>query len=207
MVEMAVVVAVVGVMVLIASMQIDRWQDAEAVKAAARKVEAAFEYARTEATRSGNNQVLFFITDIAGTNLVDGSGDPVDILILDDGLPGSLGQNCTIDANEPIQTVSLEGNVNFGVNASTAKVGIDDGPTSFGGASTFEQTGGGAATWVLFRPDGTPRSANAACALGELGSGGGAIYLSNAQRDVAVVLAPLGSSRVFAWDKIGSTWN
>ena len=112
-----------------------------------------------------------------------------------------------IDTGEPIETFTLEGDVWFGVTESTTRVPIDDGATAFGGASTFAQTGGGAASWVLFRPDGTPRSVDATCTQGVLGSGGGGMYLSNASRDAAVVLTPLGMSRAFSWDEAGSTWN
>ena len=48
---------------------------------------------------------------------------------------------------------------------------------------------------------------DAACNVGALGTGGGAIYLSNAQRDVAVVLTPLGAARAQSWNQGTSTWN
>jgi prepilin-type N-terminal cleavage/methylation domain-containing protein len=207
LIELIIVVAILAALVLLASLRLGRWQDAEAVKSAARTVEGVFSFARSEAIRTGNNHIVFFLADIGGAALNDLDGDPVPILILDDGLPGSADQNCVIDAGEPIQTVSLENRVGFGVTSSTAKVGIDEGGTAFGGASTFADTGGGAATWVLFRSDGTPRAVDGACAQGALGSGGGGIYLSNAERDVAIVLTPLGASRVFAWNGSNSTWN
>ncbi len=204
--ELMLVVGLMGVLVLFAAVRLDRWQDAEAVKSAARTVEGAFAFARGEAIRTGNNHILFLQRDIAGATLNDSAGNQVPILILDDGRPGSAGQNCVIDGGEPIQGVTLEPNVDFGATAATAAVPSDQGGTAFGGVSTFDNGAGGAATWVLFRPDGTPRAVASPCNLGGLGSGGGGIYLSNAERDVSVVLTPLGASRVFAWNGGSSTW-
>ncbi|MBW2421758.1 MAG: prepilin-type N-terminal cleavage/methylation domain-containing protein [Deltaproteobacteria bacterium] len=207
LIELAVVLGVASAMLLLGAGQYSSWQETERIRSAARKVDSAFAYARSEAVKTGRSQIVFFNTDIAGDALTDQNDQEVPILILDDGRPGMTRHNCEIDAGEPIQTLTLESGVSFGVRASTAKVGMDDGTTAFGGASTFAQTGGGAATWVLFQADGTPRSANAACALGPLGSGGGGIYLNNPRRDVAVVLTPLGASRVFTWRPGGSAWN
>ena len=207
LIEMMIVVTIIAVLLLMAGLRMDRWQDAEAAKSAARTVEGAFSFARSEAIRTGNNHVLFFLTDTAGASLTDASGANVPILILDDGRPGSANQNCQIDAGEPVQGVRLDGNVGFGATSATAAVGIDEGPSPFGGGFSFEDGGGGAATWVMFRPDGTPRGIDNSCAVGMLGSGGGGVYLSNAERDVAVVLTPLGAPRVFAWNGGTSTWN
>jgi prepilin-type N-terminal cleavage/methylation domain-containing protein len=206
LIELMIVVAIIGVLVALVSIRFGRWQDAEAVKSASRTVEGAMSYARSEAIRTGNIHLLFFRTDMAGADLVDQDGDTVPMLILNDGRPGTANQNCDIDAGEPIQTVRLERGVSFGVTAATAAVPIDEGGGGFGGAFSFDDRAGGAANWVLFRPDGTPRAVNTACAQGALGSGGGAVYLSNAERDAAVVLTPLGAARVFAWNGSASTW-
>jgi prepilin-type N-terminal cleavage/methylation domain-containing protein len=207
LIELVVVVATAGAMLALGAMQFDRWQDAERIRSAARKIDAAFTYARSEAVKTGRNQIVFFMTDVAGGDLKDENDQVVPILVLDDGRAGTTRQNCEIDSGEPIKTVTLEPGIGFGARASTVKVDMDDGATTFGGPSTFVQTGGGAATWVLFQADGTPRSINGACALGALGSGGGGIYLNNSQRDVAVVLTPLGASRVFTWRPGASAWN
>ena len=202
-----VAVGIVGVLTLLAGFEYTRWQDAEMVKSAARKVESAFSHARSEAIRTGNNHIVFVLTDIAGSTLTNGSGDPVPIIVLDDGRPGSTGQNCLMNSGEPTRIFTLEDGVGFGPTDATVKSSIDDGLTAFGGASTFAQTGGGAATWVLFQPDGTPRSVNGACSLGALGSGGGGIYLSNPERDAAVILTPLGATRLFSWNGASAAWN
>ena len=207
LVEMVVVVAIVAAMILLVSTRFGTWQDREAVRTAARSVEGAFNYARSEAIRTGNMHLVFFGTDIGGANLTSAAGDPVPILVLDDGRQGTPNQNCLIDAGETTQHFMLERGVAFGTTAATAKVPVDEGTQPIAPGWSFSDGGGNAANWVLFRPDGTPRSANAACNLGALGSGGGGIYLSNAERDAAIVLSPLGASRVFAWNTETSSWN
>ena len=58
--------------------------------------------------------------------------------------------------------------------------------------------------FVVFTPQGLPVSATAACATGGPGSGAGAVYLTNGNRDIAIVLTPLGTVRVHAWT--GAAW-
>jgi len=207
LIELVVAIAVVAAVILIVATRLDRWRDIEAARSAARSVEGAFSYARSEATRTGNHHILFFRTDIAGNPLSDVDGNRVPILILDDGRPGSAGQNCAIDAGEAFEVVRLERGVAFGATAATAAAPLDQGAAAFAGGSSFTDTGGADADWVLFRPDGMPRSVDAACAVGPLGSGGGGVYLSNAERDVAVVLTPLGAAKVFAWNSETVSWH
>lgn len=207
LIEMMIVIAIVAVVLAMTSVEFGTWQNSEVVMTTARDVEGAFSYARSEAVRTGNDHLIFFQTDISGNPLTDQYGDRVPILILDDGRPGSANQNCQIDAGEPVQGVRLERNVNFGTTKATAKVPIDTGTAPFAGGFSFTNGAGGAATWVLFRPDGTPRAVDTACAQGALGSGGGGVYLSNGARDSAVVLTPLGAPRVFTWNEGSSTWN
>jgi len=207
LVELMIVSAMISGVILLAGSSLGRWREVENVKSAIRSVEGAFARARGEAIRTGNNHIVFLEADTAGDDLEDSGGVVVSILILNDGLPGSVGQNCEIDVGEPIETITLDDDITMGPTVSTAKVDIDDGVTAFGDLSTFSQPGGAPATWVLFRPDGTPRSMDAACTQGPLGSGGGGIYLSNARRDVSVVLSPLGASRAFAWNRSTAAWN
>jgi hypothetical protein len=47
---------------------------------------------------------------------------------------------------------------------------------------------------------------DAACNLSPIGDGGGAVYLTNGQRDYAVVLSPLGAVRVHAWNVGAGAW-
>lgn len=206
LVEMVIVVALIGAMVLLATTRLDNWRDREAVRTAARTVAGAFNYARGEAIRTGNMHVVFFQQDIGGNALNDSAGNRVPILVLDDGRRGTANQNCQIDGGETTQAFRLERGVGFGPTSATAKVPADEGPQPMGPGWTFTDGAGGTASWVVFRPDGTPRPADGGCVLGDLGEGGGAIYLSNAERDGAVVLTPLGASRVYTWDEGPSAW-
>jgi prepilin-type N-terminal cleavage/methylation domain-containing protein len=205
LIEVMIVVALIGVLAVLATGKLNRWREAEAAKSAIRRAQAAFSLARSEARRTGNNYIVFFQEDTAGNNLQDADGNQVPILVLDDGRPGSLNQNCSIDPGETIHPIRLENGVDWGANDATAKVGIDEGNTAYSSGSTFDDSDGNPATWVMFRPNGTPRAVNAACTQGPLGTGGGGIYLKNAMRDAAVVLTPLGGTRVFVWG--GGAWH
>ncbi|MBW2400866.1 MAG: prepilin-type N-terminal cleavage/methylation domain-containing protein [Deltaproteobacteria bacterium] len=205
LIEVVIVVAMIGVLTILAVGKLDRWREAEAVKSAVRRAQAAFSLARSEARRTGNNHIVFFKEDIAGNDLQDEDGNQVPILVLDDGRPGSLNQNCSIDTGETIYPIRLDGGVSWGANDATAKVGIDEGNTAYSSGSTFDDSDGNPVAWVMFRPNGTPRAVNAACTQGPLGTGGGGIYMKSAVRDAAVVLTPLGGTRVFVWGE--GTWH
>ena len=205
LVEMALVMGILGVMLLVASSRLQTWRQAAAASGAARSLESAFSLARGEAIRTGHNHLLFFGSDASGAPLADADGNPVEVLVLDDGRPGSAGQNCQIDAGEPIHTVAFEPGIGFGTSSAPGLVPQDPGSALTGGSS-FEDPNGNPANWVLFRSDGIPRAADSACASGPVGSGGGGAYLGNAERDLAIVLAPLGAARVFRWDRAEGVW-
>jgi prepilin-type N-terminal cleavage/methylation domain-containing protein len=207
LIELIIAVAIGAVLIVLASVQFEEWREVEAARQATRSVEGAFSYARGEAIRTGNNHLVFFQQDAAGNPLTDGSGNSVPILVLDDGRPGSANQNCAIDAGETIQPVRIERGVGFGVTQATAAAAIDEGTGPYATGSSFVDSASNPATWVMFRSDGQPRAVNAACTVGALGTGGGAIYMSNAQRDVAVVLTPLGAARAQTWNGSSATWN
>ena len=59
----------------------------------------------------------------------------------------------------------------------------------------------------MFRPDGMPRAFPPGRLQSEpVGGGGGAVYVTSGTRDYAVVLAPLGSVRVHAWNRGATAW-
>jgi hypothetical protein len=80
----------------------------------------------------------------------------------------------------------------------------DPGAGNFASGFTFTDDEGLPASWILFRPEGTPRGFDAGCGIGPIG--GGSVYLSDGDRDLAVVLTPLGGSRVHAWDAANAAW-
>ena len=61
-----------------------------------------------------------------------------------------------------------------------------------------------------FRPDGVPVTSvgtvGTCGAVGNTGDGGGAFYITNGQRDFAVVLSPLGGARVHVWSAAAGGW-
>ena len=193
LIETMLVVAVLGVMALLSAPSLNQWAENERLRSSALQVSAALSYARSEAVRTGNVHLVLFQEDAQGNTL------STPILVVDDGRPGSSDQNCEIDTGEPTRGFGLEDDVSFGVNHASGKVSVDAGASSITDGSTFENAAGNAATWVLFRPEGRPLAFSSDCTLGTLGSGGGGIYLTNGDRDLAVVLTPLGSLRMHGW--------
>jgi hypothetical protein len=136
------------------------------------------------------------------------------IVVVNDGDPTAA--NCTIDAGEVVHEVGSVQGVGWGTTSSLANttqapndpgLAVSNVPSgsSFTDASLVASNN---ASWVLFQADGVPRlftpGAGACAAVGQAGQGGGAIYLSNGRRDFAVLLGPLGTTRVHLWN--GSAW-
>jgi prepilin-type N-terminal cleavage/methylation domain-containing protein len=209
LVELMVVVAIIGVLAAFVVPSILQWSGGQRVKEAARAVADAFQIARTEAIRTGNNHIVFFATlggtDVGGNALLDDAGQAVPVLVLDDGPPATA--NCQIDAGERTRTVAPVNGVNWGATLATAPVPLDPVAAPYGSGTTFTDPGNNPVNWVLFRPDGIPVGFDAACALGQTGSGAGAVYVTNGGRDYAVALSPLGGTRVHAWEASGAQWS
>ncbi len=212
--SLAELVVVVSIMAVILSMAVpgtQRWQGDQDAAAMARGLSGAFNIARQEAMRTGDNHIVFLAAnssgDASGNPLVDPSGDRVPLLILNDGPTGTPNQNCQIDAGESTQVISPTSDLNWGFSkAGGNKAPGDLTPISISTGSSFAAPSGDASTWVLFRPDGTPVAFSAGCAQGTVGSGNGAVYVTNGNRDYAVVLSALGSSRVHSWDSNSGAW-
>lgn len=200
--EMVVVMALIGLLAAVAAPAIGHWASNRRLRSAAGEVASAFAYARSEATRTGNVHLVVFQGDAQGNPL---AGFP--ILVVDDGRPGSLDQNCAIDSGEPTQGFRLESGIRFGLTNASSKVSSDSGGSSIVSGSTFLDASGSAATWVLFRPEGPPRAFSSDCTTGNVGSGGGGVYLTNGERDAAVVVTPLGAVRIHAWNPSASGWS
>jgi len=178
------------------------------VKGAARDVADAFMLGRGEAIRTGNTHLVIFQNALTAS-------EP--IVIVDDGDPGT--SNCTIDSGELKHSWEPVEGISWGT--STALANGAAAPDDPGGSSSTIASGSsftdadspaGAASWVLFRPDGLPRlfkqaGGGGSCDdLGLLGQGGGAIYLTNTRRDYAVVLSHLGTVRVHSWNQGSAGW-
>ena len=202
--EVAVVTVIVGVLLGISFSSMQTWQANESAAAAARSVGGIFRLASVEATRKESVHLVFFAVagngDTAGNPLLDDAGNGVPILLLDDGALGSANQNCEIDHGEEIHVLSPDAQVGWGFAVSAgAKAPGDTTAIASTTGSSFATPIGAASTWVAFMPDGRPLGFDAACSMGQLGSGNGAVYITNGSRDYAIVLNPLGGVRVHAW--------
>jgi type II secretory pathway pseudopilin PulG len=214
MIEIAIVLAIIGVVTAMALPNVSSYLENSNGRAAAKSVADAFNFARAQAIRTGNNQIVFFAIngagDTAGNSLVSADGRAMPILILNDGRPGSPDQNCEIDAGEETIVFDAQRGVGWGHNtAPLAGVAPDDAnsttiPTL--GSSFLAPNGTTRVSWVQFRPDGVPVAIDSACNAGRLGSGGGTIYLWTESRDYAITLAPLGGVRVHVWDPAAGAW-
>lgn len=209
--EVAVVLAIVSALLGIAYSSLTSWQRNERTTAFVRSVADLYRFAAAEAVRKESVQIVFLAAggagDPIGTALLDGNGDSVPILLLDDGPVGSAGQNCLIDAGEEIYGVSAPADLNWGFTSSggTKAPGDSTGIASTNGSS-FSTPSGAGSTWVAFMPDGRPLGFSAGCAMGQLGSGNGGIYLTNGQRDFGIVLNALGGIRIHTWNPGSGQW-
>ena len=199
LIEIVVATAIIGILAAMAIPNYLTWQADMRVKGAARAVADAFVLGRVEAIRSGNNHIVALNRTLGASEAIE---------IADDGVPGS--GNCAIDAGETVHQVSPIANISWGTTASLANgaaapddLGGSPGTVSIGWS--FTDAGGTTpAQWVLFQPDGLPRLFTpAGCVLSGAGEGGGAIYVTNGRRDYAVVLGPLGTTRVHPWTPSG----
>ena len=206
MVELLIALAIVGVIAAMALPGTSQWLANQRLVSSARSVASVLSHARGEAIKTGNVWIAFFGTDAAGASLSAANGDTVPILLLDDGRPGDLGQNCAIDSGEEIVALSFEPGITIGVTNASAKVPSDVGSGTLSTGSTLVNASGGDASWVMFRPNGIPLSFSNGCATGAIGSGGGGLYLTNGVRDMAIVLTPLGANRVYRLAPDGGTW-
>lgn len=214
LIEVAIALAIIGVITAVALPNVSRYMENANGRRAAKSVADAFNFARAQAIRTGNNHLVFFAAggagDTAGHSLTGADGRAVPILVLNDGRPGSADQNCEIDAGEETIVFDAQDGVGWGNNSapSTEEAPEETAVTSIpsSGSSFFAPNGTTAVTWVQFRPDGVPVAVDNSCTAGRLGTGGGTIYLWTQNRDYAVSLSPLGGVRVHVWNPATGAW-
>lgn len=209
LIEAVIVVAIIGIVSAMTLPNVSRYMENTRGRAVAKSVADAFNVARAQAIRTGNNHVVFFSVggagDTAANALQRPDGTPVPILVLNDGAPGSANQNCEIDPGEELITFDAQDGVGWGFNAPAASQTPPDEQLANipAAGSSFRTPAGAVTTWVQFRPDGVPVAIDNACVAGRLGTGGGTIYLWTANRDFAITLSPLGGVRVHTWNPMG----
>jgi prepilin-type N-terminal cleavage/methylation domain-containing protein len=209
LIELVIVLAVVGALIAAATLGIASWAQDQRLKASARAVSDAFMLGRAEAIRTGNSHIVVFgVGALANAD--------ADIVIANDDRPDLA--DCSIASSEIVHRVALENGVTWGTTASLAgtTVAPDDqglavGNTQYGSSFTTAALDPNTpASWVVFQPDGVPllfSSNGSDCTqIGIRGEGGGGIYVTNGRRDYAIVLAPLGTSRVLGWNPTGNSW-
>lgn len=214
LVELMIVVAVIAILSTLGSPLLGNFFADLRLKAAARDTADAFRLARVEAIRTGVPHIVLFSagpaggpagTDPAGTPLPTdpNSGGPVPIAIFRDD-----NGNCLLEPTDPTQLIYAKQGVAWGDSVSGgAALDADGGSLDHSTGSSFQTPAGAAANWVRFGPDGVPVGFDAACAPGGVGSGVGAIYLTNGRRDYAVVLSALGAVRVHNWNGMTAAWS
>lgn len=208
--ELVVSLALVGVMVALAASTLSNWGENQRAATSARSVADAFSLARAEAIRTGSNHVVAF--DIE-TGL---AGISSDVVIVNDG-PASTS-NCRIDDGGLVHRISLEQGVSFGSDPSLANGTAAPNDSGASGnqanGSSFTNATTGDASWVMFFADGLPRRFTQngdtnpcpAANLGPVGQAGGAIYVTNGNRDYAIVMSPLGTVRLHRWQEGAAGW-
>lgn len=227
LVEVMIVVAIIGIVAALGTPAMGRLFGDLRARAAARSTAGALRIARAEAIRTGHPHVVYFsaaasgdppATDPAGTPLgADPStgGGPFPVLVLcdaGDDCKGESEPNCQIDAGEVQEGISAQRDVNWGPTPTLSDITsvpsdiVGGGLADHSSGSSFHTPAGAPATWVLFRPDGIPVAFDAGCNTGGVGSGGGAIYVTNGRRDYAIVLSPLGVVRVHIWNQGAGQW-
>jgi prepilin-type N-terminal cleavage/methylation domain-containing protein len=210
--EVMIVVAIVAIAAAMALPSLRSYRENQALRAGVRASLDLFTRAKTLARAEHRNHVVLFAvgpgTDVCGNPIVDAQGNPTPILVIDDGPPG--GGNCCIDAGEYVESldVQLPPAVTWGaaMAAAPAPMDLGGGPTWAALGSSFRTPAGLAARGVLFRPDGLPVTFSNACAVGTTGSGAGALYVTNGNRDYAVVLSPIGALSVERFDPALNAW-
>ncbi len=199
LIEMAVVVVIVGAIAAMAIPAMSQMTANQRLRNFGMTLSGAVKLARSEAIRTGNIHIVFVGLDTKGDELRDDDGTDVPVLVLDDGRPGSVKQNCEIDSFEITHTVSQEPGVTLGVTNGATAAPDDFGAGDIATGSSFLGPDTLPASWVLFRPEGTPLSFDVDCNTGAMGSGAGAFYMTNGTRNVGVVLTPMGAVRLHGW--------
>jgi prepilin-type N-terminal cleavage/methylation domain-containing protein len=214
LIEMAVVIAVIGILAAFTASRFgDDRGDARA-KAAARSISDLFSLARSEAIRTGRQHIVFVGMDAADNPLQHNGQNVAALLIRDDDADGA------VDAGEEVAAVPLDptGSISWGSAFAAALGTPEPAPNDNPGASfpesdadflccTFLDPGGNPARWVAYEGDGLPRAFSVGpFVLGAVASGSGAVYVTSGSRDYATVLAPLGGTRVHVWNRGAEAW-
>ena len=170
--------------------------------------------ARSEAIRTGDNHLVFFEKDAQDLALVSASGEAAAAVVIRD-----VNGNGKIDAGDTnVSSVLVDntGSLQWGAafaGPAALKAPNDNAVATFPASSTdftcctLIEPNDDPARWVMFEPDGIPRSFSIdTFTTGNISSGSGAVYVTSSERDFAVVLTPLGTVRIHAHSKGATAW-
>jgi len=224
--EVMVVVAIIGALAGVGAFATREWWANQAVRSATRNVADLLIQARSESIRTGVPHIVYFDLDPADDPLLLDDGTEVPALLISDddgdGMPDNgevvgyiqyAPENAGIFWGRSVSSTlvpnTVSGRVVMGdpFDATPLEGTTEEGDS----AGNFRHPTNNARvnSWVMFAPNGTPRSfipAGATTTTGTMGSGDGAVYLSNGNRDYAIVVAPLGGVRTFAWEASAGAW-
>ncbi len=223
LVEIGVVLAIAAVLMGIGVASFRNWAANQQAKDGAKQLSDVLFVARSEAIRTGVNHIVFFNTDTAGAALLAANGvTPVAALLIAD-VDGDFAPS----AGEHRATVPLIAGANIAWGRTNAPLlvprnggatigdpfsgtAVENSAQEVASAGNFRHPTQAATvqSWVIFAPDGTPRAFHPAAAtpIASVGTGDGAIYLNNGDRDYAVVMSALGAVKTFGWDAAANAW-
>lgn len=212
-------IIVMSIAAIVAALGATSWrqvQENNKTKYMARQIAGAFELARAHAIQEEAVYGVYVNLggarnrDLCGTLLP--ANQPI-VVFLDNAV-----QNCCIDAGE-IQVsfpadAGVASSLAWGATWAAAPVPTDQGvtPANMALGTTFPFIAAGTAPLVLMRPDGVPVLPDNVCNQGNVGTGTGGFYLTTATttaaqaRDFAVVISPLGATRIHSFNRGTGTW-
>ena len=223
LIEMVIVLSIVGVLLSMGVMSFSEWSQRQRLGNTSQELAQLLFVGRGEAIRKGVNHIAFFGVDDAGSTLMASDGTtPLAAILIEDS-NGNLSPD-TGEQRMSIPLSSLSG-ISWGraeasslvPNASGSLVGDPFAGTAVEGSSAESASpanfrhpvdASAVQSWVLLAPDGTPRAidSSGATTIAQVGSGDGAIYLNDGERDHAVVMSALGSLRSYRWDRSDTSW-
>lgn len=215
--ELMVVISIVGVIAASAGSYLGSWKQDQELASTARSLADVFTFARAEAMRTGNNHLVLFsidgvsMTDAAGNDIEDVSGNAVTALVVQDNFGGA--ENCALDTGDLRTELAITTDFDWGVTSASVRAPRDPGQPNIAGGSTFARPTAPttALNAVMFQPTGIPVTFDAngsgCLTFDAVGSGGGALYITNGDRDYAIVQSPLGGNRMHVWNPGTSAWS
>ncbi|MEE3327635.1 MAG: prepilin-type N-terminal cleavage/methylation domain-containing protein [Myxococcota bacterium] len=223
LIEMVIVLSILGVLLSMGVMSFNEWSKRQRLSNASQEFAQLLFVGRSEAIRKGVNHIAFFGIDDSGSNLMAGDGTtPLAALLIEDS-----NGNLSPDVGEQRMNVPLArfSGISWGriqapslvPNANGSLVGDPFSGTAVEGSSAESNSpanfrhpvdASSVHSWVLLAPDGTPRAIDSTgpTTIAQVGSGDGAIYLNDGERDHAVVMSALGSLRAYRWDLSDASW-